>query len=300
MHTTKLEGQIYVPMINWVLAVGVIMLVLVFQNSNGLGERVRRRGDRHLHPQHDPVPGRRQGAVEHAEVAARILGTLFLLVEVSFFLSNLAKLFHGAWLPLAAGLAVSIVMMTWRRGQVIVTRNRQAKEGPLDDFLEHLDTADPADPPGAGTAVFLNPSSETTPLALRRRSSTRTRCTRRSLIVSVVAASVPTVDARTGSSSAHGPRAFKVTARHPQRLSGGEQRPDALELARKRDCWNATSTSSAPRTSSPGSRSRRRSSGHGRLAQEDVPEMARNAASPIEHFGLPVDRTVAMGSQINV
>ena len=48
-----------------------------------------------------------------------ILGTLFLTVEIAFFLSNLYKLFHGAWLPLAAGFVVSTVMMTWRRGSEI-------------------------------------------------------------------------------------------------------------------------------------------------------------------------------------
>ena len=54
------------------------------------------------------------------------IAVLFLTVEVAFFSANIAKIEHGAWLPLAIGLVMSIVMINWRRGQVIVTRNRVA------------------------------------------------------------------------------------------------------------------------------------------------------------------------------
>ena len=51
---------------------------------------------------------------------------------MAFFTSNLAKVEHGAWLPLLVALAISFVMITWRRGQMIVTRNRTEKEGSLE------------------------------------------------------------------------------------------------------------------------------------------------------------------------
>ena len=64
------------------------------------------------------------------------VAVLFLTVEIAFFSANIAKVEHGAWLPLAIGVLISFVMITWRRGQIIVTRNRIAKEGSLDEFLD--------------------------------------------------------------------------------------------------------------------------------------------------------------------
>jgi KUP system potassium uptake protein len=62
------------------------------------------------------------------------VAALFLTIEVTFFSSNIAKIEHGAWLSLAIAVVVSAVMFNWRRGQVIVTRNRVAKEGSLSQF----------------------------------------------------------------------------------------------------------------------------------------------------------------------
>ena len=95
------------------------------------------------------------------------VAVLFLTVEVAFFSSNIAKVEHGAWLPLAVGLVISIVMINWRRGQVIVTRNRVAQEGPLDEFLDGLAAQQAAAHPHPGVAVFLCRDKDTTPLALR-------------------------------------------------------------------------------------------------------------------------------------
>ena len=86
---------------------------------------------------------------------------------MTFFSANVAKIEHGAWLPLVIGLVLSLVMINWRRGQVVVTRNRIAKEGPLDEFLDGLPDQDPPLVRVPGVAVFLNPTKETTPLALR-------------------------------------------------------------------------------------------------------------------------------------
>ena len=54
---------------------------------------------------------------------------MFLTVEVSFFVSNVSKISHGAWIPLSVGLLTAVLMITWRRGQEIVTRNRTDEEG---------------------------------------------------------------------------------------------------------------------------------------------------------------------------
>jgi KUP system potassium uptake protein len=84
-----------------------------------------------------------------------------------FFAANLTKLVHGAWLPLLIGILAFTVMTTWQRGREIVTREREQAEGPLRDFIEEVTHCVPPLVRIPGTAVFLNRGSETAPLAMR-------------------------------------------------------------------------------------------------------------------------------------
>src|SRR5207248_1234108 len=138
MHTSKVEGQIYVPVINWLLAIGVVALVVGLGSSARLADMygVAVTATFILNTVLFLAVARSLWQVSRWKLI--VLGTLFLAVEVAFFGSNLAKVAHGAWLPLAVGMAMSAVMITWRRGQGIVTRNRTAQEGSLQEFLASL------------------------------------------------------------------------------------------------------------------------------------------------------------------
>jgi KUP system potassium uptake protein len=86
--------------------------------------------------------------------------------DLLFVAANLTKLIHGAWLPLLIAIATFTVMITWQRGSTIVTRRREIAEGPLQAFVDQLSRRR-----GLlrvpGTAVFLNRGNKTAPLALR-------------------------------------------------------------------------------------------------------------------------------------
>ena len=100
LHPSKLEGQIYVPLVNWGLCIGVIALTLIFESADKLGDiyGVAVTGTFILN------------TVLFLAVARLLWGTprrrlvpiavLFLTVEVTFFAANIAKVEHGAWLPL--------------------------------------------------------------------------------------------------------------------------------------------------------------------------------------------------------
>jgi KUP system potassium uptake protein len=92
-------------------------------------------------------------------------GTL-LGFDLLFVGANLTKLLHGAWLPLLIAVTTFTIMTTWQRGSTIVTRKRDAAEGPLKAFVDQLSRRR-----GLlrvpGTAVFLNRGTKTAPLALR-------------------------------------------------------------------------------------------------------------------------------------
>jgi len=167
LHTSKVEGQIYVPVINWALAAGVIVLVLGFRSSSRLADiyGVAVTGTFVLNTILFVAVARSLWRMSWPKLIP--IAALFLVVELAFFASNLAKIAHGAWLPLAVGVAISVVMIIWRRGQVAVTRKRTEQEGSLQEFLARLAREQPPVKRVPSTAVFLSPGKETTPLALR-------------------------------------------------------------------------------------------------------------------------------------
>jgi KUP system potassium uptake protein len=301
LHTSSMEGQIYVPVVNWALCIGVVALTLVFRSAAKLGDiyGVAVTGTFILNtllflaiarwlwhrPRRKLVP----------------IAVLFLTVEVAFFSANIAKVEHGAWLSLAIGLVISIVMINWRRGQVIVTRNRVAQEGPLNEFLDGLAAKEPPLVRVPGVAVFLSRDTDTTPLALRANVEHTHSLHEKVVIVFVDTVSVPHVDTCDRSIvEVLGQGRFKVfqlTARigYQDKLSV----PEALALARKQgllerslDLEHASyfvSRITISPTDAPGMQ---------RWRKNLFIAMARNASSPIDHFGLPANRTVVMGSQV--
>ena len=120
---------------------------------------------------------------------------LFLTVEVAFFGANIAKVEHGAWLPLVIVAALlSIVMINWRRGQTIVTRNRVAQEGRLHEFLEGLDSrAEAAGSHARRRGLPMPRQGHHSAVAPRRRRGTHT-LPEKVVIVSVDTVSIPHVE----------------------------------------------------------------------------------------------------------
>jgi KUP system potassium uptake protein len=198
---------------------------------------------------------------------------------------------------------MSVVMVTWRRGQVIVTRNRTAQEGSLQQFLADLSEGRPAVSRVPGTAVFLSPGTETTPLALRAQVEHNGVLQDKVVIVSLDRVGVPNVspdDRFTVMSLGRGLyKAIHVTTRVGYRDASNV--PAALALARKRgllernlDLEGASYFLSRIHIVRSGERTMARWRKRLFLA------MARNAASPIEHFGLPAARTVEVGSRVDL
>ncbi|WP_297621050.1 potassium transporter Kup [Nocardia sp.] len=193
-HTSESTiGQIYVPWINWVLMVSVITLVFAFRSSAALAFAF--------------------GMAVTATITittllffyiARtrwgtplwlvILGAVPLLViDLLFLAANLTKLVHGAWLPLLIGISTFTAMTTWRRGREIVTRAREEKEGPLPEFIDALHEKRLPVIRIPGTAVFLSRSNETAPLAMRAIVEHNRVLADHVVIVSIVTLPVPRI-----------------------------------------------------------------------------------------------------------
>ncbi|WP_410813395.1 potassium transporter Kup [Micromonospora sp. 067-2] len=168
MHTSASTiGQIYVPWINWLLMVSVLTLIFAFRSSTALAfafgmavittitittllffylARVRSGTPLWL-----VVPG----------------AAVLLSIDLLFVGANLTKLVHGAWLPLLIGVTAFTVMSTWQRGRTVVTSQRDRAEGHLRSFIDDLHSGRLAHTRVPGTSIFLNRNKRTTPLALR-------------------------------------------------------------------------------------------------------------------------------------
>jgi KUP system potassium uptake protein len=168
IHTSShAYGQVYVPVINWLLLIVVVTLVLVFQSSSKLAFAYG-----------TAVTGTILMTTILFSVIARhrwrlplplVIGgaAFFLAIELSFFASNLTKIGHGAWLTLAIGFLLFFIMVTWFRGRQLVTRERFHVEGPLKRFVTELRSRKPPVERVPGTGVFLNRGKETAPLSMR-------------------------------------------------------------------------------------------------------------------------------------
>jgi KUP system potassium uptake protein len=165
--SAKTMGQIYVPWINWLLMAAVLALVLAFRTSASLAFAYGMAVTGTIaittllffyvvrHQWHKPLWLVLPGAAA------------FLAVDVLFLAANLTKLAHGAWFPLLVGVAIFTVLVTWQRGRELVSARRERQEGCLRTFVEDLHRRRPPLRRSPGTAVFLNRNEATTPLAMR-------------------------------------------------------------------------------------------------------------------------------------
>ena len=191
-HTSKSEGgQIYIPEINWILFVGVLALILIFQTSTKLATAygLAVTGTFLLTTSLFLVLAHRAW---HWPMWALILfGVIVGGVELSIFAANLLKIASGGWIPLVFAAIIIAIMTTWRRGTACIAKQRQNDEGPLDDFLDWVHETEPTRVPGL--AIYPHPGRATTPLAMLNNLKFNHVLHEHNVIISMVVENVPHV-----------------------------------------------------------------------------------------------------------
>jgi KUP system potassium uptake protein len=294
-------GQVYLPAVNWTLFAGVLVLILAFRSSERLAT-----------------------AYGIAVTGALLVDTVLLLVvayrrwkwatwqlvlaavafggvELAFFGANLTKVASGGWLPLLIAATVFLVMTTWRQGRETVVRNRRAKEGPLPAFIEEVrgGTVDRV----PGTAVFPHPGKDTTPLALRANVEHNHVLHEHVVIVSFRPEGVPHVEPAgmltaddlgyTDDGIVH------LTVRYG--FFDTIDLPAALTRAVDEGMLSSRiDPAQASYFLSRGALRRSGGAGMSRWRKALFLTLAHNAGDPAELFGLPRNRTVVMGSDVDV
>jgi KUP system potassium uptake protein len=300
-HTSTVEGgQIYLPAVNWLLFAGVLVLMLIFQSSARLATAYG-----------TAVTGTliltTALFLMYAAIAWRwavwklvLAGVVFGGSELAYFGANLVKVVEGGWLPLLVAAIVVTVMTTWQRGRGIITARRTEAEGSLVEFVAMLNVE--KIPRVPGTAVFPHPTKLTAPLALRANVAFNHVLHERVVIVSVLSQNVPhvplgerlTIDElgseRDGVLHLSARFGFQDDQDLPQVLAQACGLSDELDIDPDVASY-FLSRMTIERGTQPGMSTWRKRLFIG---------LSHNAASPAAYFRLPVERTVVMGSRVEL
>ncbi|ALL65602.1 Kup system potassium uptake protein [Paraburkholderia caribensis MBA4] len=165
LHTSELAiGQIYVPVVNWMLLFIILCIVIAFKSSDNLAAAYG------IAVTATMVITTILASVVMVKVwnwnkgvVALIIGAL-LMVDLGFFGANLLKVAEGGWLPLGIGALLFFLLMTWFKGRMIVKERTAADGIPLMPFVQGL----LAHPPHrvSGTAIYLTGSATLVPVSL--------------------------------------------------------------------------------------------------------------------------------------
>jgi KUP system potassium uptake protein len=288
-------GQIYLPRVNMLLLIGVLLLVLLFRTSSGLASAYG------IAVSTTMVADGIMGFVviwklwnwKAAAAAAVILP--FVVVDMTFFSANLLKLFEGAWVPLLFGLAMAILIWTWRRGAAILTSKTRRTEVPLKDLIKSLEKRPPHFV--KGTAVFLTSDPSFVPTALLHNLKHNKVLHEHNVILTIETAQTPRVD------PADRVRMENISDKFSTvRLRFGfmEQPnvPKALVIARKLG-WQfdimATSFFVSRRSLKPSAQS-----GMPQWQDHLFIALSRSANDATDYFQIPTGRVVEVGTQVTI
>ena len=288
-------GQIFVPSVNMMMLAGVLLLLALFPTSSQLA-----------------------GAYGVAVTGAMLVDTLlaffilrfmwkrslivsvlalipFVIIDISFFGSNLLKIPQGAWAPLVIGAVIVMIMWTWTRGTRLLTEKARKDSLPMADLIEMLSARPPHRAPG--TAIFLTSDPSVAPVALMHNLKHNKVLHEKNIILTV-----RTLDR---------PRVAKDKRVEIERINDDFKRltinygfmespnvPKALGVCRKQGLkFDIMSTSFFL-----GRRSVAPAPGKNMPNWQDklYVFLMRNAANPTDFFHIPAGRVVEMGTQVTV
>ncbi|MCU1535942.1 MAG: potassium transporter Kup [Humibacillus sp.] len=302
-QTSKEEGgQIYVPVINWILLAGVIVLTAAFQSSSKLASAygLAVTGTLLLTSALFLLLAHQVWKVETWKLVVYVV--LVVAVELTFLGANLTKIVSGGWLPLIIAAIVVALMTTWRRGAEALHAEERDLEGPLPLFLSVVRGHPDEIRRVPGVAVFPHPNSTTTPLALRANVDFNRVVHERVVLVQIVNENVPHVRhvdrVSVDSLGDDADGVVHVTVRVG--FTDSQDIPKALALAIGTspeldldldDARYFLSVITVQATGHRGLRTWRK-----RL----YAWMYHNAANRTEVFHLPPERTIVMGAQVEL
>ncbi|MGC3982771.1 MAG: potassium transporter Kup [Steroidobacteraceae bacterium] len=296
LHSSEEEiGQVYLPAMNWLLFVGTVLLVIGFKSSSALA------GAYGIAVASDMVMVSimvillmRATTWPHKHAITAAL-SFIVLIELTFFCSNLLKFFDGGWLPLLIAGVAFMLMSTWHEGRKNLNWLLTTQQISTRDFLSSLEKDPPRRAPG--TAVYMVSEASGVPRALTQNLRFNGVLHERNLLVTFTSADVPSIpsDERV-SIQTIAPGLYRVIARYgfmetPSIIStlraagdkGLEFKPDETTYVVGRENPLITMNSGMPI-----------------WRKRLFAIMGRNAQLAAVHYGVPTHRVIEIGSQVRL
>jgi KUP system potassium uptake protein len=295
-HTSESQsGQIFIPRINRMLLIAVMLLVLMFKSSSALASAYG-----------ISVTGTMVVTASMAFVvvwkvwrwspfAAAALIAPFLFLDLTFLAANLLKVFEGGWVPLALGTWIMLLMYTWRRGSRLLFDKSRKLEFPLADLVAMLEKRPPQRV--SGTAVFLTSDPNSAPTALMHSLKHYKVLHEKNVILTIETTSRPRVDpSERVRLEQMTPTFTKVVLKFG--FMETPNVPKALAIARKLG-WQfdimSTSFFLSRRALKPAAHS-----GMPRWQDHLFIALSRTANDATDYFQIPSGRVVEVGTQITI
>ncbi|MRW90078.1 potassium transporter Kup [Duganella sp. FT80W] len=296
LHTSASEiGQIYIPAVNWLQMIVVLLAVVGFGSS-------------------DKLAGAYGIAVTatmlattfltffviryrwHLPLALCLAATgFFIAIDIALFSASTLKLFHGGWFPLLLGVVLFTVMLTWKRGRELVFENLQKHAIPLEEFLSSLFVAPPTRV--YGTAIFMRGESDGVPHALLHNLSHNKVLHERVVFLTVHIIEEPYVaEAEQVKVTDLGHQCYQLNIYY-----GFKDEPDIPRVLALCECLGLpfemmeTSFFIARQTviSAPGS-------GMATWREHLFVAMSRNARGAADYYQIPPNRVIELGTQVEI
>jgi len=295
-HTSERQiGQIYVPFVNWSLFVAVVLLVVAFRKSDNLAAAYGIAVTLAMLIDSILIFVVMRRLWKWPAVTAIAIAAPLLTIDLGFLASNSLKIIDGGWFPLAIGALVFTLLTTWKRGRMLLMDRLASEALPLDLFIQSIEVSPPTRV--EGTAVFMTSRPNLVPHALLHNLKHNKVLHERVVFLTVVIRDIPYVAADERIELKQlGANFYQFVAYY-----GFKENPDVPELlaeaARMGLPFEMMETSffvsreTLIPTVSPGMA----------LWRERLfASMSKNAVKASEFFGIPTNRVVELGTQIEL
>jgi len=288
-------GQIYVPMMNWVLMLAALALVMSFGSSSALAGAYGLAVSGAMTIVTPLTLSLIKSRTGRQSRALRTGLSLLFIVDIAFLLANMTKIEEGGWLPLVSGVVIYWLMQTWQRGRASVMARLLREQKPVRDFLEDLKR----DPPVqvAGTAIFLDAKASGIPRALLNNIKFNRVIHERVVLLTVVTREQPRIaEAKRLTVTPVCEGIVRIVAQ-----IGFMEKPYILQILRDAEAYGVPYE--PERTTFFLSREellQGQRSDLPPLRRKAFMQMARSAQVIADYYGLPPSRVVEIGTRIEI
>ncbi|AFI92759.1 low affinity potassium transporter Kup [Pectobacterium parmentieri] len=296
VHTSDMEsGQIYIPAINWMLYIAVVIVIVSFEHSSSLAAAYG-----------IAVTGTMViTSILFCTVAVKnwlwnrylawVLLAGLLMIDLPMFLANVVKILSGGWLPLALGMVMFIIMTTWKSERFRLLRRLHEHGNSLDAMIASLEKSPPTRVPG--TAVYFSRATRVIPFALLHNLKHNKILHERVVLLTMRTEDAPYVlNARRVTVEQLSPTFWRVIANY-----GWRETPDVEEVFQR--CWQDGLTCQMMETSffmSNESLIIGERPWYLRLRGKLFMMLSRNALRAADQFEIPPNRLIELGIQVEI